>query len=484
MKKNTINIQLNFSFCLLLTLIFFSNNLFAKKTIAKSIDEFKSVINKSSKGDSVVLINGTYKDAGLININSNAIFIMAEKLGGVVFTGNSLFKINGSENTFCGFQFLNGDIGSDKEKLIEIIGNYNNITQCNFVNITSHNYIHFEEGSHHNQLSYCNIEKKPAVHNAGPAIQITTSETVVNHTWIHHCTFQNFEGDGGDFGNEPIRIGLGKEQNNVSGAIVEYCYFENLGLADNETISVKSTSNVIRYNTFNNNPLGQVTFRTGNRNTAYGNYFINSGGIRIKEGEYHSVYNNYFQGKGDDKFATIKLMNFKMNQKTNLGLPLNHILIYHNSFYNSGAIELGGEGANPPKDVFFENNIFYKKEGSIFSDINNNVNFQNNLYFGGATLGVDTKSGEFFNKDPQLIEHGNVYSLSSKSTAIDASIESNPSIFDNPEVDDDPMLLLDIEGQKRSGKKDIGCDEFSKLSTNNKLLTKTNVGPFYLSKKQ
>ena len=483
MKKNSNKITSITSIIFLFTFLMISNEVSAKKVVAKSIDELKVLVNKATKGDSVLLMNGTYKDAGLVNINSNAVVILAEKSGEVIFTGNSMFKINGSENTFAGFQFLNGDIGSDKEKVIEVVGNYNNISQCNFYNITSHNYIHFEEGSHHNQLSYCNIEKKPAVHNAGPAIQITTSESVVNHTWIHHCTFQNFEGDGGDFGNEPIRIGLGKEQNNVSGAIVEYCYFENLGLADNETISVKSTSNVIRYNTFNNNPLGQLTFRTGNKNSAYGNYFINSGGIRIKEGEYHSVYNNYFQGKGDDKFATIKLMNFKMNQKTNVGLPLNHILLYNNSFYNSGAVELGGEGANPPKNVFFENNIFYKKEGQIFSDINNNVNFLNNIYFGGASVGLDVKTSEFINKDPLFVEHNNTYQLSSKSSAIDAGMVLNPSIFDNPEVDDDSMLLMDIEGQKRVGKNDIGCDEFSKNKANNSLLNKKDVGPQYLSKK-
>lgn len=483
MKNINRKIRTNFPILILFSLLLISNETSAKKIVAKSIDEFKTMVNKAAKSDSVILINGIFKDAGLININSNAVFILAEKSGSVIFTGNTMFKINGSENTFEGFQFLNGDIGSDKEKVIEIIGNYNNISQCNFYNITSHNYIHFQEGSHHNQLSYCNLEKKPAVHNAGPAIQITTSESIVNHTWIHHCTFQNFDGEGGDFGNEPIRIGLGKEQNNVSGAVVEFCYFENLGLADNETISVKSTSNIIRYNTFNNNPLGQLTFRTGNKNSAYGNYFINSGGIRIKEGEYHSVYNNYFQGKGDDKFATIKLMNFKMNQKTNVGLPLNHILLYNNSFYNSGAIELGGEGANPPKNVSFENNIFYKKEGAIFSDINSNINFLNNIYFGGAALGIEVNSSDFINKDPMFVEHNNTYHLSSKSPAIDAGLELNPAIFDNPEVDDDSSLLLDIEGQQRSEKKDIGCDEFSKSKTNNNVLNKTDVGPNYLSKK-
>lgn len=87
-----------------------------------------------------------------------------------------------------------------------------------------------EKESQYNELTYCNLEAKPATMNAGSGIRITTSSKVVSHTKISHCTFVNFGGEGGDFGNEPIRIGVGVEQNNTSGAIVEYCYFENLGM--------------------------------------------------------------------------------------------------------------------------------------------------------------------------------------------------------------------------------------------------------------
>ena len=166
---------------------------------------------------------------------------------------------------------------------------------------------------------------------------------------LANCTFLNFDGEGGDFGNEPIRIGLGPEQNNTSGCIVEYCYFENVGLGDSESISLKSTFNVIRYNTCNNNPKAQFVFRTGNKNSAYGNFFINSGGIRIKEGGNHMVYNNYFEGASE--LSSLELMNFKLNQKTKVGDPLTNIFVFHNTFYNPGKIEFGGAGDNPPKNV-------------------------------------------------------------------------------------------------------------------------------------
>ena len=61
-----------------------SNEVSAKKVFAKSIDELKVLVNKATKGDSVLLMNGTYKDAGLVNINSNAVVILAEKSGEVI----------------------------------------------------------------------------------------------------------------------------------------------------------------------------------------------------------------------------------------------------------------------------------------------------------------------------------------------------------------------------------------------------------------
>jgi hypothetical protein len=293
----------------------------------------------------------------------------------------------------------------------------------------------------------------------------------------------NFGGDGGDFGNEPIRIGLGVEQNNVSGCIVEYCYFENVGLGDSESISLKSTFNVIRYNTCNNNPKGQFVFRTGNKNSAYGNFFINSGGIRVKEGANHMIYNNYFEGSTEA--PALELMNFKLNQKTKVGDPLNNIFVFNNTFYNSGVVQLGGAGDNPPKNIKFANNIFYKASGTILSDANNNAEFVNNLFYGGADLGIKFNKNEFIKTDPLLVKNKNgFYGLSAQSPAINKSGINYPAILKNDVVENDADLMLDIEGQPRPAnktQKDIGCDEFSKDETKNHPLKKSEAGPSYLA---
>ena len=447
----------------------------------KSIAELKSAIDKAKKGDVIELADNTYASTGLIKIEANGITVKATTAGGVIFNGNSSCKVTGSNNIFNGFQFKNVDVGDGQ--VFEISGNYNLLTQCNFYNCVSKNYIHFEEGSHDNEMSYCNIEAKPAKMNGGAAVQVTTSATVVNHTKISHCTFLNFGGDGGDFGNEPIRIGLGVEQNNISGCIVEFCYFENLGLGDSETISMKSTFNVIRYNTCNNNPKAQFVFRTGNKNTAYGNFFINSGGIRIKEGGNHMVYNNYFEGTAE--VPSLELMNFKLNQKTKVGDPLSNIFVFHNTFYNAGDITLGGAGDNPPENVQVANNIFYKNSGTILTDPNSNVVFLNNLYFGAATLGVSAGKKEFTNVDPLLVKNNfGYYGLSAKSPAINKSNAVYPAILKNTVVDNDADLLMDIEGQARpkyKTQKDIGCDEYATGNALNHPLKKSEAGPSYLA---
>ena len=477
-------------------------NIDAKTINVKTIAELQKAINTATSGDIIVLADNTYKDAGLIKISASGITVKAATVGGVILTGNSSIRITGSKNTLTGFQFKDIASGGKREdledgsekglKVVEIQGNYNIVTQCNFFNCSSRNYVHFEEGSNHNELSYCNLEAKPAVMNGGACVQITTSATVVNHTKIHHCTFMNFPGDGGDFGNEPIRIGLGVEQNNISGAVVEYCYFENLGLGDSETISIKSTNNVIRYNTFNNNPLAQVVFRTGNRNAAYGNFFINSGGIRIKEGGNHTVYNNYFEGATQS--SSLELMNFKLNQKTLVGNPLDSIYVYHNTFYNAGVIEMGGNNAkgkqgksNPPKHVQFANNLIFKEKGTVIENLNNDVTYTNNFYFGGAALGYVAKATEFANVDPLMAKNKNGYfSLSEKSPAINKAMGAYPSLFVNPVVDIDPNILLDIKGQARPAdrtQKDMGCEEFSSDKTENinHPLKRSEVGPLFLA---
>ena len=157
-----------------------------------------------------------------------------------------------------------------------------------------HKELHLDRHRFQDQLiddhSYCNLEKKPAAAEIGCTIQISTSSVIGYHK-IRYCSFQNYYGVGGDNGNEPIRIGLGSEYLNKSRTIVEYCYFNNTGLGDSESVSVKCQENVIRFCTFTNQQDAMLVFRNGDNNVAYSNFFINAGGIRVKEANNIYCYN-------------------------------------------------------------------------------------------------------------------------------------------------------------------------------------------------
>lgn len=219
-----------------------------------------------------------------------------------------------------------------------------------------------------------------------------------------------------------------------------------------------------------------MVFRSGSNGTAYGNFFINSGGIRIKEGQNQMIYNNYFEGAGDAN--SLEIMNYIDN-------PVALVYIYHNTFYNPGKITMGGAGLYPPTNVRFVNNILFKSiSGSILKDLNSNVSYTNNLFFGGASLGTSYIASEFTNTNLLLVLNtNNYYSLSATSPALNNLNGTYTSIVDNLNVDDDPNLLLDIDGQAKTTDKtlkDTGADEFTTGTITNNPLARSDAGPSYL----
>ena len=49
-----------------------------------------------------------------------------------------------------------------------------------------------------------------------------------------------------------------------------------------------------------------LSFRSGDYNVAYGNWFLGAGGIRIKEADNIYIYNNYFENAGVVQCATLE----------------------------------------------------------------------------------------------------------------------------------------------------------------------------------
>jgi hypothetical protein len=461
--------------CSILYLVLFISASIKAATInVGSVSALQTAINNSNAGDVIILANGTYLN-NTLNIGKSNITVKAATPGGVFLNGTNDININGNFITFSGFQFTSGDIGGSI--LIEVFGNNNTLTQLNFSGYFSQKYIRIVSGTQNNEITYCNIEKKPAAAASGCTIQINTSFTVPGYHKIRYCSFKDFYGTGADFGNEPIRIGLSTENDNASRTIVEYCYFNNTGLGDSESVSVKSKENTIRFCTFTNQQNAMLVFRNGDNNVAYSNFFINAGGIRIKEANNIFCYNNYFENSGVGSSADAASLQYvaPIGLRTSNLVNINFI---HNTFYNCGDIDMGGLGAT---NTTWANNIFQKSSGSIFTNANSGTTWAGNIYQG--TLGISIPSG-MTNANPLLITNGDGYKgLSASSPAIDAASANYPAILDIAVINDDPSLLFDGGGKSRPATitlKDVGSDEFTTGTTTNHPLAVSEVGPSYL----
>jgi len=402
-----------------------------------TITALQTACNNSNAGDIIILANGTYQNVTL-NINNNNITVKAQTPGGVFLNGADDININGNYITFSGFQFTNGDIGSSY--VIEVYGSHDILTQLNFSGYYAKKYIEIKSGTTYDEISYCNMEKKPADAIAGCTIQISTSATVPGYHKIRYCSFQDYYGLGGDNGNEPVRIGLGAEYLNKSRTIVEHCYFNNTGLGDSESVSVKCQENVIRFCTFTNQQNAMLCFRNGDNNVAYSNFFINAGGIRVKEANNIYCYNNYFENSGVGSSADTVTYVYvaplvpptTANPRT---LNLGNINFIHNTFYNCGDIDLGGTGAT---NNTWANNIFQKNSGTIYTNPNSGTTWAGNIYQG--TIGITIPSG-MTSTNPFLALNSDGFRGLSVNSTVNNSSAGYPTTLDILILDGDPTLL-------------------------------------------
>jgi len=86
---------------------------------------------------------------------------------------------------------------------------------------------------------------------------------VARRLWIHHNYLHDFVNDGSN-GAEMIRYGLLNAHGQSTGAgIVEFNLFTGCR-GVNEMISVRSSGNTFRHNTFVDSPTSHLTLRVGN----------------------------------------------------------------------------------------------------------------------------------------------------------------------------------------------------------------------------
>ena len=433
--------------------------------VVTSVPALQTALASAAPGDVIELADGSYSTSATISVTKSGtasapITVAAQHVGGATITGSGGFSIGSSVSyvALAGFRFT-----GSKGMLIPVGATHIQVTRNLFQMAGSVQYW-LQVGGDDAEIDHNTFQHKSTAGNFVEVIGPGGSG-MAQRTWIHHNYFldQSFTGSNG---GESLRVGLSGRQHSSAKAIVEYNLFEQCN-GDLEVISVKSTDDIIRYNTLRSSK-GTITLRHGWNNRVEGNYLIgNNTGIRMF-GNNHVVINNVIQNSTGQALA---VGGGEVRDDTTSGTDheaVDHALVAFNTFVNdSSNIKVGDGGKKyQPSDVTIANNIVSAGSGSAVSTVSGSagLSYQGNI-LNGVGAGSMPAAG-YKTANPKLVlDSGGIYRLSTGSPAIGAALGSYPQV------------LLDQDTQTRTSPFDVGADQFGASGPAREPLTTADVGP-------
>ena len=289
---------------------------------------------------------------------------------------------------------------------------------------------------------------------------------IVRHTRIDHNLFHDREYGGGN-GWETIRAGLSGYGLSSAHTVIEKNLFRACA-GDPETISVKSSDNVLRYNTFRAS-AGQLVLRHGNRDVVYGNWLIGlglpkTGGIRVL-GQDHRIFDNYV---GDVAGPALTLEGGVSDAAENgrLQYRVHRAQVVNNTLVSSGGVHIGGTHPMAPVDCVFANNLVEGSKGPLVTDLGENTRIAGNVFHphDGAAVGDFPAASANRVSGPLVAKDGEVYRRTSAGPAAEVALASFAYVTE------------DIAGRPRLAP-DVGAEAWSQAPTRRGPLTDADVGP-------
>jgi poly(beta-D-mannuronate) lyase len=257
----------------------------------------QQAINSANPGDRIIVTNGIYATTGSILIarqgtSEKPVTIEAETIGSVEISGTNGFVIDPSSSYIIikGFRFTNKTGTCRIEPGATHCLITRNIFECvpegspgarPYLNVSGDDI----------EISY-NIFQNKKDEGQMISVQGPGGNRMAKRTWIHHNYFYNFPPTANNC--SAIQIGLSGRSMDSAFCIVEYNLFEKTEGENEGAICHKSCNNIIRYNTFGERSE-ECSLRHGNNSQVYGNFFINTTGLRFS-GDNHLIYRNYFEG--------------------------------------------------------------------------------------------------------------------------------------------------------------------------------------------
>ncbi|MDP5078307.1 MAG: hypothetical protein NWQ19_09440, partial [Nonlabens sp.] len=311
-----------------------------------STQELLAATKTVTPGTTIILQNGTYKDAGIVLKSSGTseqpIIIKAANPGSVFLTGNSFVKIGGDYVTIDGLYFKDGYSQEDAVIMFRAskthIANHSRVTQTVIEDFTQperstkDHWVEFY--GKNNELDHCYIAGKS---NRGPTLRVFLegNEHINNYHNIHHNHFGPRPRKGGPQG-ETMQLGDSYTSMTPSYTQVHHNYFNKCN-GEVEIISSKSNFNNFSHNVFHESE-GSLVMRHGNYATIDGNLFIGNdrseqiGGIRVINTG-HFITNNYFYKITGTEFrSALAVMNGIPKSPLNRYNQVTDVVVAHNSF--------------------------------------------------------------------------------------------------------------------------------------------------------
>lgn len=468
---------------ILITLFCFSSFLFPKNARVNNAAEIKNIMTSLQPGDTVTLQAGEWKDQQIVftaeGTAEQPIVLKAESNGDVILNGSSKLRLSGSFIQIEGLYFVAGAV--DKGAVIEFrtssekTASNSRMTECAIVDYnpedTDLDYKWVSVYGTKNRIDHNYFKGKT---NQGTMLVVWLNGEPAEHRIDH-----NYFGPRPDRkknGAETIRIGTSDWWRTNSRTIVEDNYFYECD-GEVEIISNKSCENIYRRNTFVE-CAGTLTLRHGDRASVYGNFFFgngkrNTGGVRII-GEDHKVYNNYFQDlTGDDAYSALPFMQGVTNSKDNGYMQVKNAVIVNNTFVNNahnfviGVMGSDNTASLPPLNCTISNNLVYAKKGKILEERfpPAGMTYLGNIFseLRGSIISssMDHRTEQF----EMIRDSDGLFRPETASVVIGAG----RGVF--------PFVTEDMDGQIRSGRKDVGADQQSLERIQYHPLGPNDVGP-------
>jgi poly(beta-D-mannuronate) lyase len=441
--------------------------LFIAQTIhVGSQAELKAALISASPGAHIVMANGTYAfvDSVLVTAQGTAehpVVVEAETVGGVTLNGQGGIDVGGN----AAYVTVKGFVFNNKSTLL-IDENASHIRY-------TRNVVQPSPGAKNSYMvvkaNDCELDFNVFQNRQNPGRMLSIEGpgsdegvfTIALNIHVHHNHFKDFPNCGQN-NCSALQIGSDFRWVTPAHALIEYNLFTNTK-GENENFCSKSGANVYRFNTFENST--ELSLRHGNGNLVYGNYFLNTDGLRIYGNDHH-IHSNYFQGCS----PAINLGNGGANVPPG---PLNEhdrpdsVRIAYNTLVDNPAnftmdSRGGGLGAFEP---YIANNLIVRGgTAASFSGPLTKPSFEGNIVSG--TSGGSLPSGGYASLDPQLTKDaGGIYRLQAGSPAIGRGAGSYP------------WVDVDMDGQTRGDKRDVGADQYSSGPVLARPLTQADVGP-------